>query len=121
MDKNTDKKLVWTSTFGGSRAYTHTITWHDINSEVPEDAARSYNLDMNVDGCKLLLLVEVKEEGETYLDLGAGWYDAKVDRNNIGVDKDMDGRIIAYAFVQALEPLVVFNNKTEKYETNGRK
>ena len=121
MDKNTDKKLVWTSTFGGCRAYEHTIIWHDIKSEVPEDAARSYDLDMNVDGCKLLLLVEVKEEGETYLELEQGWYDAKVDRNNIGVDKDMDGRIIAYAFVQALEPLVVFNNKTEKYETNGRK
>jgi hypothetical protein len=120
MDKNTDKRLVWTSTFGGSKAYTHTITWHDINSEVPEDAARSYDLDINVDGCKLLLLVEVKEEGETYLDLGAGWYDAKVDRNTIRVAKDMDGRIIAYAFVQALEPLKVFN-KTEKYETNGRK
>lgn len=120
MGKNTDKKLVWTSTFGGSRAYTHTITWHDINSEVPEDAARSYDLDMNVDGCKLLLLVEVKEEGETYLELGAGWYDAKVDRNNIRVAKDMDGRIIAYAFVQALEPIRVFN-RTEEYQTNGRK
>lgn len=120
MDKNNDKKLVWTSTFGGSKAYTHTITWHDINSEVPEDAARSYDLDINVDGCKLLLLVEVKEEGETYLELEEGWYDAKVDRNTIRVAKDMDGRIIAYAFVQALEPLRVFN-KTEKYETNGRK
>jgi len=120
MDKNNDKKLVWTSTFGGSRAYTHTITWHDINSEVPQDAAWSYDLDMNVDGCKLLLLVEVKEEGETYLELEQGWYDAKVDRNNIVVDKDMDGRVIAYAFEQALEPIRVFN-KTEKYETNGRK
>ena len=120
MDKNTDKRLVWTSTFGGSRAYTHTITWHDINSEVPQDAARGYDMIMDTDRCKLLLLVEVKEEGETYLDLGAGWYDAKVDRNTIRVAKDMDGRIIAYAFVQALEPLRVFN-KTEKYETNGRK
>ena len=123
MDKKPKKKLVWTSTFGGCRAYEHTIIWHDIKSEVPEDAARSYETyheDMNVDGCKLLLLVEVKEEGETYLELEQGWYDAKVDRNNIGVDKDMDGRVIAYAFVQALEPIRVFN-KTEKYETNGRK
>ena len=120
MDKINKKKLVWTSTFGGSKAYTHTITWHDVKSEVPEDAARSYDLDMNVDGCKLLLLVEVKREGETYLELEQGWYDAKVDRNNIGVDKDMDGRVIAYAFVQALEPLMVFN-RTEEYQTKGRK
>lgn len=120
MDKNTDKRLVWTSTFGGSRAYTHTITWHDINSEVPQDAARGYNMIMNTDRCKLLLLVEVKKEGETYLELEQGWYDAKIDRNNIIVNKDMDGRVIAYAFVQALEPIRVFNIP-EIYETNGRK
>ena len=117
MDKKPKKKLVWTSTFGGCRAYEHTIIWHDIKSEVPEDAARSYETyheDMNVDGCKLLLLVEVKEEGETYLELEQGWYDAKIDRNNIVVDKDMDGRIIAYAFEQALEPIRVFN-RTEEY------
>ena len=123
MDKKTKKKLVWTSTFGGSRAYEHTIIWHDVKSEVPADAARSYETyheDMNVDGCKLLLLVEVKEEGETYLELGAGWYDAKIDRNNIIVDKDVDGRVIAYAFEQALEPIRVFN-RTEEYQTNGRK
>ena len=122
MDKKTKKNLVWTSTFGGSRAYEHTIIWHDVQSEVPADAARryAYHEDMNVDGCKLLLLVEVKEEGETYLELGAGWYDAKIDRNNIIVDKDVDGRVIAYAFEQALEPIRVFN-RTEEYQTNGRK
>lgn len=123
MDKKPKKKLVWTSTFGGSKAYEHTIIWHDVKSEVPADAARSYETyheDMNVDGCKLLLLVEVKEEGETYLELGAGWYDAKIDRNNIIVDKDVDGRVIAYAFEQALEPIRVFN-RTEEYQTNGRK
>ena len=123
MDKKPKKKLVWTSTFGGCRAYEHTIIWHDIKSEVPEDAARSYETyheDMNVDGCKLLLLVEVKEEGETYLELQKGWYDAKVDRNNIYREKGAEGKVIAYAFVQALEPIRVFN-KTEKYETNGRK
>ncbi len=123
MDKKPKKNLVWTSTLGGSRAYEHTIIWHDVKSEVPADAARSYETyheDMNVDGCKLLLLVEVKEEGETYLELGAGWYDAKIDRNNIIVDKDVEGRVIAYAFEQALEPIRVFN-RTEEYQTNGRK
>ena len=123
MDKKPKKKLVWTSTFGGSKAYTHTITWHDVNSEVPADAARSYDTydeDMNVDGCKLLLLVEVKEEGETYLELEQGWYDAKVDRNHIYREKDAEGRVIAYAFVQALEPIRVFN-RTEEYQTKGRK
>lgn len=120
MDKNTDKKLVWTSTFGGSRAYTHTITWHDINSEVPQDAARGYDMIIDTDRCKLLLLVEVKEEGETYLELEQGWYDAKVDRNHIYREKDAEGRVIAYAFEQALEPIRVFN-RTEEYQTNGRK
>lgn len=125
MDKKTKKNLVWTSTFGGSRAYEHTIIWHDVNSEVPADAARSYETyhedeDMNVDGCKLLLLVEVKEEGETYLELEQGWYDAKVDRNHICREKGAEGRVIAYAFEQALEPIRVFN-RTEEYQTNGRK
>lgn len=109
MDKNTDKKLVWTSTFNNSRTYEHTIIWHDVNSEVPQDAARGYDIVINTDGCKLLLLVELKEEGQPYLEVQKGWYDAKIDRNNIVVDKDMEGRVIAYAFEQALEPIAVFS------------
>lgn len=108
------KKLVWNASFGGVRAYKHTMIWHDVKAEVPEDAAQGYDIDMNVDGCKLLLLVKVKEEGETYLVLEEGWYDAKLDRDHIIVDKNMDGKVIAYAFAQALEPIVVFN-ETEKY------
>ena len=123
-EKKTKKKLAWNGIFGGNRVYQHTIIWHDVKAEVPEDAARSYDRyheDMHVDGCELLLLVKAKEDGETYLELQKGWYDAKVDRNNIYREKGAEGKVIAYAFVQALEPLVVFNNKTEKYETNGRK
>ena len=110
----TKKKLAWNSLVGGNRAYVHQIIWHDIKSEVPEDAAMGYNIDMNTDGCKLLLLVKVKEDGVTYLELGHGWYDAKIDRDHIVVDKDMDGKVVAYAFEQALEPIVIFN-ETEKY------
>jgi hypothetical protein len=110
----TKKKLAWNSLVGGNRAYVHQIIWHDIKSEVPEDAASGYNIDMNTDGCKLLLLVKVKEDGVTYLELGHGWYDAKIDRDHIVVDKDMDGKVVAYAFEQALEPIVIFN-ETEKY------
>jgi len=110
----TKKKLAWNSLVGGNRAYVHQIIWHDIKSEVPEDAASGYNIDMNTDGCKLLLLVKVKEDGVTYLELGHGWYDAKIDRDHIVVDKDMDGKVVAYAFEQAIEPIVIFN-ETEKY------
>jgi len=110
----TKKKLAWNSLVGGNRAYVHQIIWHDIKSEVPEDAAMGYNIDMNTDGCKLLLLVKVKEDGVTYLELGHGWYDAKIDRDHIVVDKDMDGKVVAYAFEQAIEPIVIFN-ETEKY------
>jgi hypothetical protein len=116
-EKKHKKKLAWNTTFGGSRAYAHTIIWHDVKAEVPEDAARSYDRyhedDMHTDGCKLLLLVKVKEEGETYLELEEGWYDAKVDRDHIYRDKDAEGKVIAYAFVQALEPLMVFNRTEE--------
>lgn len=116
-EKKHKKKLAWNGIFGGNRVYQHTIIWHDVKAEVPEDAARSYDRyhedDMHTDGCKLLLLVKVKEEGETYLELEEGWYDAKVDRDHIYRDKDAEGKVIAYAFVQALEPLMVFNRTEE--------
>ena len=115
-EKKTKKKLAWNTTFGGSRAYQHTIIWHDVKAEVPADVAWNYDRyheDMHVDGCELLLLVKAKEDGETYLELQKGWYDAKVDRNNIYREKGAEGKVIAYAFVQALEPIMVFN-KTEE-------
>ena len=122
-EKKNKKKLAWNGIFGGNRVYQHIIIWHDVKAEVPEDAARSYDryhVDMHTDGCELLLLVKAKEDGETYLELQKGWYDAKVDRNHIYREKDAEGKVIAYAFVQAIEPIMVFN-KTEEYETNGRK
>ena len=115
-EKKTKKKLAWNTTFGGSRAYQHTIIWHDVKAEVPADVAWNYDRyheDMHLDGCELLLLVKAKEDGETYLELQKGWYDAKVDRNNIYREKGAEGKVIAYAFVQALEPIMVFN-KTEE-------
>ena len=108
-ERKTKKKLAWNSLVGGNRAYVHQIIWHDVKSEVPEDAAMGYDIDINTDGCKLLLLVKVKEDGRTYLELEHGWYDAKIDRNRIVVDKDMDGKVVAYSFTQAIEPLYIFN------------
>ena len=122
-EKKNKKKLAWNGIFGGNRVYQHIIIWHDVKAEVPADAARSYDRyheDIHVDGCKLLLLVKVKEDGETYLELEEGWYDAKMDRNHIYREKDTEGKVIAYAFVQAIEPIRVFN-RTEEYQTNGRK
>jgi len=116
-EKKTKKKIAWNGIFGGNRVYQHIIIWHDVKAEVPEDAARSYDRyheDMHTDGCELLLLVKAKEDGETYLELQKGWYDAKVDRNNIYREKGAEGKVIAYAFVQALEPIRVFN-RTEEY------
>lgn len=116
-EKKTKKKLAWNAKFGGSKVYSHTIIWHDVKGEVPADAARSYETrdeDMNTDGCELLLLVKAKEDGETYLELQRGWYDSKIDRDHIYRDKEMKGKVIAYAFVQALEPIMVFN-KTEEH------
>jgi hypothetical protein len=111
-EKKTKKKLAWNAKFGGSKVYAHTIIWHDVKGEVPADAARSYDRyheDMNTDGCELLLLVKAKEDGETYLELQRGWYDGKIDRDHIYRDKDAEGKVIAYAFVQALEPIAVFS------------
>lgn len=115
-EKKNKKKLAWNGIFGGNRVYQHIIIWHDVKAEVPEDAARSYDRyheDMHTDGCKLLLLVKVKEDGETYLELEEGWYDAKMDRNHIYREKGAEGKVIAYAFVQAIEPIMIFN-KTEE-------
>ena len=118
-EKKPKKKIAWNNIvpiqrlgeepIGYTRSYVHQIIWHDVKSEVPEDAAMGYDIDINTDGCKLLLLVKVKEDGRTYLELEHGWYDAKIDRNRIVVDKDMEGKVVAYSFTQAIEPLYIFN------------
>jgi hypothetical protein len=118
-EKKPKKKIAWNNIvpiqrlgeepIGYTRSYLHQIIWHDVKSEVPEDAARGYDIDINTDGCKLLLLVKVKEDGRTYLELEHGWYDGKIDRNRIVVDKDMEGKVVAYSFTQAIEPLYIFN------------
>jgi hypothetical protein len=124
-EKKAKKRIPWNSIvpfldmkgeiLGYNRSYVHEIVWHDIKSEVPEDVARNYDVDLNTDGCKLLLLVKVKEDGETYLELEHGWYDAKIDRNHIVVDKNMKGKIVAYSFVSAIEPIYIFNETELKY------
>jgi len=124
-EKKPKKKIVWNNIvpiqrlgeepIGYTRSYVHQIIWHDVKSEVPEDAAWGYDIDINTDGCKLLLLVKVKEDGETYLELEHGWYDGKIDRNRIIVDKEMEGKVVAYAFEQAIEPLYIFNETEKKY------
>ena len=118
-EKKPKKKIAWNNIvpiqrlgeepIGYTRSYVHQIIWHDVKSEVPEDAAMGYDIDINTDGCKLLLLVKVKEDGRTCLELEHGWYDAKIDRNRIVVDKDMEGKVVAYSFTQAIEPLYIFN------------
>jgi len=118
-EKKAQKRIVWNNIvpiqrlgeepIGYTRSYVHQIIWHDVKSEVPEVAAMGYDIDINTDGCKLLLLVKVKEDGRTYLELEHGWYDAKIDRNRIVVDKDMEGKVVAYSFEQAIEPLYIFN------------